>query len=202
MTSRIGLALGLLLNAPPCWAGGVLNHPGGPPTYASHVRGEVRPLVTVYDRRTGHIVWRRRFAYASDFTWSPDRRAFAFSMWPRLVIWRAGEQVRILRRLHCQQSEFDESLLWSQDNRRLLVLSGDGAFEGTYDIGDLFCLDLNTGRDDWIAGSVAGQLTMPYYWRGRRTVIYRKRWPYFDVHNRLYLVLSPKCYSYRCHNRR
>jgi hypothetical protein len=106
------------------------------------------------ERKTGRTLWRVHLAQVEQIGWSEDGRALAIfdhgldqpnKYDPRLVIWRAGEPVRILDGPP-RIADIVLGMLWSPDRRRVLIRGTDGMGQASVDLGDIYCVDVERHR--------------------------------------------------------
>ena len=179
-------------------------------TYAVHhqVRHK-QTVLEVYNRRTGKTIWKCALIGVYGETWSKNHRALAFvTSTGKMIVtdgpissftigtWRAGEKVRLHPPKPYQGCDYVEFLVWSPDNKRLLVATGGS---GEVDIGacDLTCLNLETGVAHRVASFVSIWGESPR-WYSSHQVVYRKKVYLDDEHHHSYLVDAKKRYYYNC----
>lgn len=143
--------------------------------------------VRVFERKTNRIVWRYDAGSIGEaFRWSPDGKSVVLvddraSLWKhsgyyRLVIWRAGQGVRIFDDLRpLKRFEALSDMRWSPDGQRLLLL---GALsQGAADQGllDLWCFHLRTQKSTMLTQ----QAVLSARWSDSNTVqtrLWSGRW--------------------------
>ena len=129
----------------------------GAASYADRIHqfSEDHSRVTVYNRRTGRVVWHRSVAYIHWAVWSRDRRAFALvddappsaDTAFRLTVWRAGRRARsFLTTRPLPSLDAIGYLAWSPDDKRLLMLGATGQGGASVGYWDLWCLNVDRGR--------------------------------------------------------
>ena len=160
------------------------------PTYALRKTGNI---VEVYERHTRKTVWRRFFlGGCSDVQWSKDHRTVVFetSGFPQtkpehryfgfsLVAWQAGGRVKLLFHQECEQFDYVEDFYWSPDNKFMMFRTGSSG-ASDIDEGVLWCLNLSTGKADFVSGEVAGPDWIKPYWKTVKIFTY---WHLMDVEN-------------------
>ncbi len=166
----------MCMSAPACQAGH-LHHIGAKkpaqpqilPGYAARTEPikahEGQTHLQIYNRKTSHIVWSGVVGYipdAKELSWSADHTAAAMIEYlpdgqRRLLIWRAGQGIRVISRLPAsareeQQSRVDDVLscdsvgvaALSPDKRRVLLLASPGQGNSSVGLNQLWCLTLRT----------------------------------------------------------
>lgn len=93
--------------------------------------------------------------------WSKDKQAVAIiddesyrwkhKWYYRLIVWRAGQRVKLYDDLPPLHEEGIDALHWSPDNHRLLLQSAPG--DGVYN-SNLWCLSLASNKVQFIASGV------------------------------------------------
>jgi hypothetical protein len=150
-----------------------------PYAHRIHRFSEDHSRVTIYDRRTGRVVWSRATGYVYQTVWSNDRRAFALvedaggsaDSSFRLTVWRAGRGARSYVTIPpLPYLDAVDHLEWSSDDKRLLVLGA--RCQGSASVGhwELWCLDVERARAK-MADSPGPVLEAR--WTGLRRIQYR-----------------------------
>ena len=119
-----------------------------------HGKGEYENYYTVrlYNARTKHTVWKRKFAFActSNEQWSRDRRALAMAVdrgrrsSDAILFWRAGHKIWLCPRKRNGENNDDYEFgkfVWSKHKSRVLFRGGSSG-SADIDVGRLYCADL------------------------------------------------------------
>jgi len=183
-----------------------------PSPYALSKRvDKLQTRLRLYNRKTGHTLWKRTFLGAST-TWSNDHRALAiYTSSGHLIhfnpvsfppndyhysvgIWREGEKVRLYsHQLYCTD-DYIEYFLWSPDNRFVLMMTG-GSGEVDIGAGELWCINAATGAGRFVCTMAANSFTgKGPKWHGSSEILYHK-WKRQRVPD---WVASQTQYRYRC----
>ena len=145
--------------------------------------GPERTLISIRSRRTGQKVWTRSLCSPHLIQWAADGQALAIvddraGCWKhdwyfRLMLWQAGERVRLYDALRpFQRAEAVHDLRWSPDNHRLLFRVPYSQGEGDAGYGRLWCLRLRDGRTQLLADKAVTRAqwidrTHVRYWTGQ-----------------------------------
>ena len=183
------------------------------PSYALENRtlpggGEV---IRVYERDTLKTMWRRIFPNGfAKITWSQDNRALAFEMRNapdeysqlpyygfHIFVWRDNNGVRVFSKREFEQNDYVEDFYWSPDNQRLMFRTGNGGMADV-DHGDLWCLDLETNKANFVSSNVAGPTWIGPHWSRPQMFAYRRLVLITNPKPGLLWDVSKKTYHYLC----
>jgi hypothetical protein len=180
-------------------------------TYGAQQRwlGPDRSLIRVYNRRTGKTVWTRTTREIETVRWSPDHRALAVvDSWPgtvngdpttgithwRLVAWREGQPVRVLRSLPDVEGAEYLELSWSPDNQRWLLLIARGMGNADMRWFELWCLRLRDGRMERMTENAVSRVQ----WVGPRRIRYWTTGSAYDPKTGVFRALPKTSHERDC----
>ncbi len=148
--------------------------------------------VSVYNAKTGNTVWTMNLMQTDRnlINWTPDHRAVTIvhvgdpdgGLSYRIVIWKAGNNVRIISKIPLPAS-YRQSLVTSMkddllgadslmqvalspDKKRLLVRASFSQGPGSLDVGELWCLTLSSFHVQQLDPEVQGDA----HWLDARTI--------------------------------
>ena len=147
-------ALLLFLCAVSAWWTPVSAKPAAPYALKTIKKGSNKgfDIVRLFNTQTQKVIWTRKLPWDAERTiaWSKDGKALAIYLRSpnKILIWRLGYKTRFFK----SPDDYIMSFIWSPDNLRLLIRSGNSGMDSTPQC-SLYCLNVGSKRMHYVGGT-------------------------------------------------